>query len=302
MCSFCPRRKPEKNWNMENSPRVAVMMPVYNGEENLRWVINSLINQSYPNWVCYILNDGSTDGTRNILDSLEDPRFVVMHFDKNQGRARARQAILDMAEGKYLSICDADDFYHPERIKLQVAYLEAHPEVHLVSCGVASYKTISEGILRVRGNVNLPSKKFKIGDRARFFHTGSMYRLDDAKKISYRPHMRYAEDIDFLERYLHGRKYAMIPEVLHYYSEFESVTKDKKIKSYLYDLSRLKNSSRPFLMKCKAMKDTAFKLIINLILYPFVTSGFYLNRLGDAPSKQNMDEFRMVVSALNKTR
>lgn len=302
MCFFYLLRRQEKKWNMENSPRVAVMMPVYNGEKTLRLVIKSLINQSYKNWVCYILNDGSTDGTKQILETLHDPRFVIIHFEQNKGRAQARQAILNKAEGKYLAICDADDFYHPERIKLQVAYLEAHPEVHLVSCGVASYKTIYEGILRVRGNIDLKPKEFRIGDRTRFFHAGSMYRLADAKEISYTANMRYAEDLDYLERYLHGKKYALMPDVLHYYSEFESVTKNKKIKTYLYDLNRLKNSSRPYLVKVRAMKDTLLKLIINVILYPFVSSQFYLNRLGQHPSKQNMDEFRMVVSSLIETR
>lgn len=283
---------------METNPKVAIMMPVYNGEENLPLVIKSLVNQSYKNWSCYIVNDGSTDGTRYLLDNLNDDRFKVIHFTKNKGRAVARQAILDMAQGQYLSICDADDFYHPDRLMLQVAYLEKNPEVHLVSCGVASYKNLKEGIIRVRGNLNLPPRYFEIGDRERYIHVGSMLRLADAKKVSYNPELRYAEDMDFLERYLNGRKYALMPEVLYYYSEFESVTKNKKIKTYFYNLTRLKNSSRSFGQKAKAYRNTIVKLGINFLLYPFVSSAFYLNRIGKAADNEMKNEFNSVVSLL----
>lgn len=124
---------------MENNPQVAIMMPVYNGEKTLPLAVASLIHQTYSHWKCYIVNDGSTDGTKAYLDSLRDDRFVIIHFEKNKGRPYARQAALDLAEGKYLDFLDADDFYHSEKLEKQVKEFKDNNELALVSCILASF-------------------------------------------------------------------------------------------------------------------------------------------------------------------
>jgi glycosyltransferase involved in cell wall biosynthesis len=124
---------------MENSPQVAIMMPVYNGEKTLPLAIASLLHQTYLYWKCYIVNDGSTDGTKGYLDSLNDVRFVIIHFENNKGRPYARQAALDIAEGKYLAFLDADDFYHPQKLEKQIEAFDKNRDIDLVSCGMASF-------------------------------------------------------------------------------------------------------------------------------------------------------------------
>ena len=65
-----------------HNPKVCVIMPVYNGEKTIIYALASLLNQSYTNWICVIVNDGSTDSTIQILNSLTDPRFQVYHLKR----------------------------------------------------------------------------------------------------------------------------------------------------------------------------------------------------------------------------
>ena len=130
--------------------KVSVVIPVYNGMPKIKLAISSLQSQSYINWEAIIIDDGSNDGTAEYLDTLNDPRFIVHHFDRNYGRPYARQKALDLATGDYLAMLDADDFYAPDKLKVQVELMEQYPEVDLVSSGLCSWGTLTKE-LRVRG-------------------------------------------------------------------------------------------------------------------------------------------------------
>lgn len=212
-----------------NDPLVTVMMPVFNGLPMIQASIESLLAQTYSNWECIIVDDGSTDGTSDFLDTLTDRRFIVFHFAKNLGRSFARQKALDLARGKYLAMIDADDIYSPLKLERQVFLLETHPEVQLVSSAMCSFG-INTHILRKRGTnreiivdyngTNVP------------LHASSMLLLDRAKCFKYNLFLKLGEDADFLSRYLVGCKYFLDPYILYYYSEFDSVTKKKILDSY----------------------------------------------------------------------
>lgn len=75
-------------------PLVSIMMPVYNGLPLIKASIESIIQQTYSNWECVIVDDGSNDGTSAYLDSINNERFVVYHLKINSGRAIARQKAL----------------------------------------------------------------------------------------------------------------------------------------------------------------------------------------------------------------
>ena len=90
---------------------ISVLMPVYNGLPLIKASIESLKRQTLANWECIIVDDGSTDGTSEFLDSIDDERFVVYHFEKNRGRPQARQKSLELATGNYISMLDSEDLY-----------------------------------------------------------------------------------------------------------------------------------------------------------------------------------------------
>ena len=127
------------------------------------------------------MDDGSTDGTADYLESLAgDPRFEVITFPENSGRPFARQAALELAQGKYLAFLDADDFYHRDKIAKQVQVLERSKGVDLVSCGNASFDNGFQ-LRTVRGCGDDLEKVYHVGLRIKSALRTSMIRMDRAK-------------------------------------------------------------------------------------------------------------------------
>ena len=108
-------------------PLVTVYMTVKNGFPYIREAINSIINQSYPNWEAVIVDDGSSDGTIEYLSELSriDTRIRLIKTG-GVGRGKALNIALNVASGKYVANLDADDLCHPQRIEVQVSLLETN--------------------------------------------------------------------------------------------------------------------------------------------------------------------------------
>lgn len=283
---------------MQNKSQVAIMMPVYNGEKTLPLAVSSLLHQTYTNWKCYIVNDGSTDGTKAYLDSLKDERFVIIHFEKNKGRPHARQAALDIAEGHYLAFLDADDFYHPEKLEKQVEALNRNKEIYLVGCGMGSFD--KKLILRiVRSKHFTIYEKFKRGKELfKLSRAGSMVYLLEAKKIGYNLKLKYAQDTDFFLRYLDGKSYMNLDSLLYYYSEFESVTFKKLIKTYYYNIIQLTTNYSGF-TRIKYVVLEITKVIYTLILSMFFGMEKVLLRRGKKGSIEHIEEFNEILKIYN---
>ncbi|MBD2519711.1 glycosyltransferase [Nostoc sp. FACHB-973] len=113
-------------------PKVTVLMPVYNGELYLREAIDSILDQTFQDFEFLIINDGSTDSTREIICSYDDLRIRLIDNNYNLGLTRSLNKGLKLAEGEFIARQDADDVSESERLAKQVAFLETHPEVALV--------------------------------------------------------------------------------------------------------------------------------------------------------------------------
>ena len=120
-----------------DTPLVSVIMPVYNGERYLAQAIDSILVQSHAHFELIIVNDGSTDTTATILDQFmaTDGRIRVLTNAEPMGKAGdlAKELGIRHAKGEYVAIMDADDIAKSQRLKQQLAYMQAHPEVFL--CG-----------------------------------------------------------------------------------------------------------------------------------------------------------------------
>lgn len=109
------------------TPKVSVIMPVYNGQAYLEQALNSMLAQSFQDWELVVIDDGSTDSTPNILARYTDSRIKVIHQD-NSGEASARNMGLDHAKGDYIAFLDADDYYFPNALKDLSSFLECRSE------------------------------------------------------------------------------------------------------------------------------------------------------------------------------
>lgn len=110
-------------------PTVSIVMPAYNAEKYLQAAIDSILNQTYQAFEFIIINDGSTDSTKEIIRSYDDPRIVYLENEKNSGICVTLNKGLDAARGKYIARMDSDDISLPERLEVQVKYMDEHPEI-----------------------------------------------------------------------------------------------------------------------------------------------------------------------------
>jgi glycosyltransferase involved in cell wall biosynthesis len=115
----------------ETAPLVSIVMPVHNAERHLEQALLSALNQTYRPIEIITVNDGSTDRSAEIL-SRYDSRIVRLQ-QPNSGAAAARNAALAAAKGQYIAFLDADDLWAPNKLEVQVAYLEARADVALVA-------------------------------------------------------------------------------------------------------------------------------------------------------------------------
>ncbi|MFN6567621.1 glycosyltransferase family 2 protein [Dendronalium sp. ChiSLP03b] len=197
-------------------PKVTVLMPVYNGERYLREAIDSILAQTFPDFEFLIINDGSTDNTREIICSYDEPRIRLIDNDYNLGLTRSLNKGLKLAEGEFIARQDADDVSEPERLAKQVTFLKTHPEVTLVGTW---YKYIDpQGSLI--GECNLPCKSTQIRWEILFYcpfvHSAVMFRkYTIVEQIGfYNEALSYAQDYDLWWRIVRQLQVANLNEYL----------------------------------------------------------------------------------------
>ncbi len=115
-----------------STPRISVVMAVFNGEEFLSDALASIAAQSFSDYEIIAVDDGSTDRSRMLLES--SPRLVYIH-QANQGVALARNAALEAARGEFIAFLDQDDCWVENKLKIQVEFLDAHPHVEFTLGG-----------------------------------------------------------------------------------------------------------------------------------------------------------------------
>ena len=116
-------------------PIVSILVPVYNVRNYLRECLDSIIGQTFKDWECILVDDGSTDGSGQICDEYEmrDSRFRVIHIE-NGGVSAARNTAIEAATGEFIIFCDSDDWMEPVMIEtLHRLIIEYNADVAQVS-------------------------------------------------------------------------------------------------------------------------------------------------------------------------
>lgn len=116
-----------------NQPLVSVVIPNYNYARYLSKAISSALAQHYPNVEVIIVDDGSTDESIEIIESFGER--VKLIRQRNQGVGIARNTGANVAKGKMLAFLDADDYWHPDKLKKQIEKMQSDREIGLVHCG-----------------------------------------------------------------------------------------------------------------------------------------------------------------------
>ena len=114
-------------------PTVSVVIPTYNRAAFLKEAIESVLAQTYQAWELIVIDDGSTDTTRETVEAYvkRDPRVRYL-YQSNQGLPKTRARSLEFVRGQYVAFLDGDDLFLPEKLACQVEFLDAHPDVGMV--------------------------------------------------------------------------------------------------------------------------------------------------------------------------
>ncbi len=134
------------------NPLVSVISPAYNAASTLAACIESIRCQTYTNWEHIVVDDGSTDESWELLQTLasQDKRLRVL-WQANAGQGAARNTAIQGARGDYIALLDADDWALPERLAVQVSFMEAHPDVDVLGGAIINVSETGQelGIERV---------------------------------------------------------------------------------------------------------------------------------------------------------
>lgn len=211
-------------------PKVSILFPVYNVEPYLRDAVDSMLNQTFTDFELICLDDCSPDNSAEILDSYSDPRIVRYRGEKNQGLANVLNVGMDMARGEYIARMDSDDISLPNRLQIQVNYLDSHPDIDLCSCAIQLFGGRQDVWVR---DVDLEAVKFRALFHSPILHASSMWRRERFANLRFRQETVPAEDYDLWTRALHkGLKLINLPDVLYRYRIFDgqATSQNEKVK------------------------------------------------------------------------
>src|SRR5262245_57747116 len=106
-------------------PSVSVIIPTYNRRDFIREALASVLAQTCQDFELIVVDDGSTDGTEEIVREFPGARYV---FQENQGVSAARNVGAALSQGELIAFLDSDDFWQPEKLAAQAAFFAAQPE------------------------------------------------------------------------------------------------------------------------------------------------------------------------------
>lgn len=208
-------------------PKVSVLMPVYKTDEcYLREAIESILNQTYTDFEFLILDDCPEDTREKVVKSYKDKRIKYIKNEQNLGITLSRNKLIDMAKGEYLAVFDHDDISLPERFAKQVAYLDEHQDVGVVSCRV---KTMIRGKTS-KNPTNDADIRLALMRTCALTHPASMIRksvLTD-NNIRYEEKFSPSEDYALWCRLIPFTKFYNINEVLFHYRDHAENTSHKQ--------------------------------------------------------------------------
>lgn len=113
---------------MNENTLVSIITPVYNCEQYIRETIESVLSQTHTNWEMILADDCSPDNSADIIAeyAAKDSRIRYLKLEKNGGAAKARNAALNYANGRYIAYLDADDIWLPEKLERQIAFMNCN--------------------------------------------------------------------------------------------------------------------------------------------------------------------------------
>lgn len=263
---------------------VSVIIPVYNGEKFVASSIESALKQTYNPVEIIVINDGSTDGTQEVLNQFEGRIIVIQQ--KNAGQADARNHGLTIAKGKYIALLDSDDLFVPEKLEKQISFLK-NGNLDMVC---SNFETIDASNNKLK---NISAPHFHSSNTLATFITGNFICTSTLllkkewiqKAGNFDTNMKGAEDGDLWFRMLvNGARLEVIHETLVKYRVHEENFSGRF--SHMNQFRALANRKQYQLLKEKMLFSSVDdKLFLAKAYANQLTYEVAVEVLNDIPSK-----------------
>lgn len=206
-----------------DKPLVSVIMPAYNADKFIREAIQSVLDQDHTNFELLIVNDGSTDQTKEIIHSFSGSR--IQYFEqKNQGVSTARNVGLDNMRGDYFCFLDADDQFTVTSISSRLAVFQNDEQICFVDGAVDGIDDRGKNL----GRIFTPSfrgypleKLLRIRDDC-FFGPSWMIKKEKGRRYHFESDMKYCEDLFFYISTAEDRLYSFTENIILLYTKHDS--------------------------------------------------------------------------------
>jgi glycosyltransferase involved in cell wall biosynthesis len=281
-------------------PRVTVGLQVFNNESTLRFAIKSILSQTFEDFELIIHDDGSTDGTSDVIHEFRDARIRIHAESINIGRPfRLNQAIAE-ARGSYFAIMDGDDIAYPTRLEQQVDFLDQNPDVHLVG----GQMLIVNDLDMCLGKRIFPLVHHDICSRPwggiPMAQPTLMGRVALFRSVPYRSVLRRAQDQEFLVRSCTIAKFANLPEIVMAYREprlsFERIVNGRVW--YVKGVGEILAARSQYLAVASLFMEQVGKGFVDLLAVGSGLNYAMLRHRAMPASDKELADWRMIKSSL----
>lgn len=230
-------------------PRVCVLMSVHNARKTLVQTVDSILNQTLRDFEFLIIDDASTDGSREMLQryAARDSRIRLVRHDRNAGLTQRLNEGIELTDCALIARMDADDEALPERLAVQCEFMDAHPTVALAGSFIYAMgrRKKYDRLMTYPTEHSVIKEKLREGNC--IAHPSVIFRRDAVMSVGmYRPEFKAAQDYDLWLRLSRQYEIANIPvPLIRYRFAVGGITLARKWEQYYYVFLAKASDARP---------------------------------------------------------
>ncbi|MDQ7782426.1 MAG: glycosyltransferase [Desulfomonilaceae bacterium] len=265
------------------TPRVTVLMSVFNGPACLADAVGSILGQDFTDFEFLIIDDGSTYTFDDVIDFFNDDRIVVIR-QENMGLTRSLNKGLLLARGAYVARMDSDDISAPGRLSAQVGRLDAHDRLDLVGCFFNVIDGRGTVVERRRPFVDPIYRLWRLQFHNNYGHGSVMMRKESVIDVGmYDESFRYAQDFDLWSRLSRKDNTEIIPDALYSYRMVNS-SEQSSVRNYDHQLANAVVISNRSLKACNPNLSDSDCSEVRALYWEFEFAGVSAEGLSRLPA------------------
>lgn len=282
-------------------PLISVGMPVRNNVTTLDRAVRSILGQSYGEIELLLIDDGSTDGTLDLMRRFGDPRVRVISDGESLGLPTRLNQAIDFASGELFARMDGDDISYPERFERQLAVLRASPGLDLCGTSLIVFRDDDTAIGVRRSPVEHARITARPASGFPMAHPTFMGRIDFFRRWHYRPGAVSMEDQDLLLRSFRNSRFANVPEILFGYRESQlrlpKILKARRYMALRYGQELLRQGQPA--LAARAVAEQGAKAVYDSVAIGLKLNYRMLKHRAGGISDQEQADWRDVLAGLS---